>query len=65
MNQNTIINEENNVIVNIDNVDKYISQLSVTEKKAFVIAQTHLGTSFHIQKSNGYIQWLKKQPATE
>ena len=45
-----------------DLVALYISQLSPMETKAFNIAKEHLGTSFHIQKSNGYIQWLRENP---
>lgn len=41
-------------------VEEYKNQLSVQEKKAFSIAQNHLGSSFHIEKSNGYNEWLKK-----
>ena len=37
----------------------YITQLSASEQIALQIAREHLGTSFHIQKSNGFIQWLK------
>jgi len=51
----------NIVVVDIDLVSLYISQLSSTHKKVFLIAQEHLGTSFHIQKSNGYIQWLQQR----
>ena len=45
-----------------DLVALYISQLSPIETKAFNIAKEHLGTSFYIQKSNGYIQWLRENP---
>ena len=45
-----------------DIVALYISQLSPMETKAYLIAKNHLGTSFHIQKSNGYIQWLRENP---
>jgi hypothetical protein len=46
---------------NQSNLDKYMSQLSHIEKKAFFIAQEHLGSSFNILKSNGYLDWLKSQ----
>ena len=39
----------------------YIQQLSPIEKIAMEIAQEHLGTSFDIQKSNGFIEWSKKK----
>jgi hypothetical protein len=41
-------------------VEEYLNQLSIQEKKAFQIAKNHLGSSFHIIKSNGYNEWLKK-----
>ena len=41
-----------------DSVNKYISQMTVQEKIILKIAQDHLGSSFNIKKSIGYIQWL-------
>lgn len=40
-------------------IDKYISQLNDIEKKVFTIAKDHLETSFSIEKSIGFKQWLK------
>ena len=37
----------------------YLKTFGVVEKKAFVIAKKHLGTSFHIIKSTGYQEWKK------
>ena len=39
---------------------EYLKQLNILEKKAFKIAQNHLGTSFHIGRSNGFKDWMKK-----
>ena len=39
-------------------IEKYISQLNDIEKKVFTIAQEHLETSFSIEKSIGFKQWL-------
>jgi hypothetical protein len=39
----------------------YLSQLTPLEQKAYIIASNHLGTSFHILRSIGYTQWIKKQ----
>jgi hypothetical protein len=39
---------------------QYLDQLSFVEKKAYMIAKNHLGSSFHILKSNGYIDWKSK-----
>lgn len=48
----------------VDNkVDQYIAQLDDMQRKAMEIAKSHLGTSFNIKRSNGFIEWQKKQPA--
>ena len=41
-------------------VKKYIDQLNALEKKALNIAIEDLGSSFNIEKSIGYLSWLKK-----
>jgi enolase len=38
---------------------EYLSTLDETQKKAYLIAKTHLGTSFNIYKSNGFKDWKK------
>jgi hypothetical protein len=38
----------------------YLAQLDVQQKKAYIIAYNHLGTSFNISKSNGYKEWKKQ-----
>ena len=43
----------------------YLKTFGVVEKKAFVIAKKHLGTSFHILKSTGYQEWKKKFTSTK
>jgi len=40
-------------------IEKYISSLNEKEYKAYLIAKEHLGDSFQIEKSNGFINWLK------
>ena len=44
-------------------VDQYLAQLDDMQRKAYEIAKSHLGTSFNIKRSNGFIEWQKKQPA--
>lgn len=39
---------------------EYIDTLTEDEKKAMIIAQEHLETSFCIEKSNGFINWKRK-----
>ena len=41
-------------------IEKYIESFSEKEKKAYEIAKEHLGMSFQIEKSNGYLKWKKK-----
>jgi hypothetical protein len=38
----------------------YLKNMGDTEKKAYLIAKDHLGSSFNICKSNGYKDWKKK-----
>ena len=38
----------------------YLDQLNTNNKKAYLIAFNHLGTSFNIYKSNGYKEWKNK-----
>ena len=37
----------------------YLNTLDVKEKQAFHIAKSHLGNTFHLKKSNGFIDWKK------
>jgi len=41
-------------------VQNYMSTLSEKELKAYHIAKDHLGDSFQIEKSNGFLTWVKK-----
>jgi hypothetical protein len=47
------------------NILSYLKTFGVVEKKAFLIAKKHLGTSFHILKSTGYQEWKKKLTSTK
>lgn len=38
-------------------INNYLIQMTETQKKAYLIAKDHLGTSFNILKSNGFIEW--------
>jgi hypothetical protein len=42
-------------------VYNYLIQMNEYQKKAYLIAKDHLGTSFNILKSNGFIEWKKQQ----
>jgi hypothetical protein len=41
--------------------EKYLQTLSDKEKKAYLIAKDHLGMSFQLEKSVGFIKWRKKE----
>jgi hypothetical protein len=49
----------------VNKITEYINQLSPMQQKAYNIAKQHLGTSFNISKSNGFIDWLKEQNAQQ
>lgn len=38
---------------------KYLKHLDAIERQAYTIGKQHLGSSFNILKSNGYIDWKK------
>ena len=42
-------------------IEEYIASLNDTERKALIIARDHLGSSFDIEKSIGFIQYKKRQ----
>lgn len=42
-------------------LEKYLKTLNPKEKKAYEIAKSHLGCSFDLAKSNGFLQWKKKE----
>ena len=39
----------------------YIGSLSEREYKAYMIAKSHLGSSFDLEKSIGFKEWKKSQ----
>lgn len=39
----------------------YLNELDEYDKKAYIIAYKHLGSSFNIYKSNGFKEWLGKK----
>lgn len=42
-------------------LSEYMAEMDELQKKAYNIAKEHLGTSFNVLKSNGYIEWCKKK----
>ena len=41
--------------------EDYIKQLTPFEQSAHRIAKSHLGSSFNLIKSNGYMKWIGKK----
>jgi len=41
--------------------EQYLETLSEKERKSYEIAKEHLGMSFQLDKSMGYLKWLKTQ----
>ena len=44
-------------------LEKYVESLTEKELKAYHIAKSHLGTSFSLEKSRGFIDWKNKNTA--
>ena len=55
-----IANKAENVVL----FDKYIASLSEKELQAYYIAKSHLGSSFSLEKSKGFIEWRIKYEST-
>ena len=43
-----------------ETIDKYLQSLNDIEKIAIEIAKEDLGSSFDIEKSIGFLNWIKK-----
>jgi hypothetical protein len=58
------VEEENELTIEIsgkdEKVNEYLSSLNDMQKKAYLIAKEHLGSSFNVNRSNGYHEWNKK-----
>ena len=39
--------------------EQYLNSLTEKELKAYKIAKSHLGSSFDLKKSNGFLEWEK------
>lgn len=44
----------------LNQIEKYLISLTEKEKKAYEIAKSHLGMSFQIEKSVGFLKWKKE-----
>jgi hypothetical protein len=43
------------------NIFEYLREMDDHHRKAYDIAYCHLGTSFNIERSNGFKEWLAKK----
>ena len=41
-------------------IEAYVNSLNDSEKKTLIIARDHLGTSFDIEKSIGFLEYIQK-----
>jgi hypothetical protein len=53
-------NIEKNTLNNDTLCAMYLKTLNEKELKSYNIAKSHLGTSFQLEKSNGFLQWKNK-----
>jgi len=44
-----------------ENVLQYLKKLSEKERIVYKIAYSHLGTSFNIIRSTGYVEWINEK----
>ena len=52
-------NFEKNDITNQELIVNYLKHLDTIERQAYTIGKKHLGSSFNVIKSNGFIDWKK------
>lgn len=45
----------------VELVDDYLRDMSDLERKTMEIAQSHLGSSFNLDKSVGFLEWLSSR----
>lgn len=48
----------------MEEVEQYISKMTELQRKAYLIAKSHLGTSFNIKKSNGFKDFKRSNAAS-
>ncbi len=43
------------------NIYDYLNAMNESQKTAYLIAHDHLGSSFNILRSNGYLEWTQSK----
>lgn len=51
--------DENITLIKL--MEEYLETLSEKEKKSYDIAKEHLGSSFQLEKSVGFLKWVKSK----
>jgi hypothetical protein len=49
------------IIIKTSESSKYMSSLTELERKTFEIAKSHLGSSFNMKRSIGFLNWKERQ----
>ena len=44
-------------------LDMYVASLPDKDRQAYMIAKSHLGSSFNLRRSNGFQEFIKKKNA--
>ena len=57
----TTVSENKEETITTTTTDKYLSQLSDIERKTMAIAENHLQSSFSLEKSIGYLNFVDSQ----
>lgn len=57
------INHSNQTMTPLE--EEYLKTLSEKERKAYEIAKDHLGSSFDLVKSNGFLKWKKEKESSK
>lgn len=52
--------DKTNTTMSNKEIESYLNSLDALEKKTLDIAKSHLGTSFNIRKSIGFINWKQR-----
>lgn len=56
---NNIMETTNEKMTLVTLMEEYLQTLSEKEMKSYEIAKEHLGSSFQLEKSVGFLKWIK------
>ena len=58
---NTDVNSNPKIVIKTSEASKYTSSLTDLERQTLEIAKSHLGSSFNMKKSIGFLNWKANQ----